>query len=127
MTETTLDYRLVRAIREGAGALPDDVGRLRAYLRTIESLLAEKATELEPSWEQACAVAAEIETLQSLETAVADRAIAIRAADLETVRGKLAIWAELSPGSEDEDMGSPRNRLVLSVASDIDRLLGRAG
>ena len=127
MMETTLDDRLVRAMREGAGVLPADIGSLRGYLRTIEALLAEKAAEVEPSWEQACAVAAEIETLQSLELAVAERAIAIRAEDLHTVRGKLAIWAALSPESGDEDIGSPRNRLVLSVATDIDRLLGRAG
>ena len=74
--ESKLDYRLVHAIRGGAEALPNDITCLRGYLRMIEALLAEKAAELEPSWEQACAVAAEIETLQSLEVAVAERAIA---------------------------------------------------
>jgi hypothetical protein len=127
MMESTLDYRLVRAMREGTGALPADVGCLRGYLRMIEALLAEKAADLEPTWEQACAVAAEIETLQSLEAAVAERAIAIRAEDLATVGGKLAIWAALPPDADDADAGSLRNRLVLSVAADIDRLLGRAG
>jgi hypothetical protein len=127
MMKTGLDYRLLKAIRGGAEALPDDIGCLRGYLRTIETLLADKAGELEPSWDQACAVAAEIETLQALETTVAERAIAIRAETLETVRGKLAIWRVLSPGTEDESAESPRNRLVASVVRDIDRLLGRAG
>ena len=125
-TGSKLDYRLVAAMRQGTDALPDDVGQLRGYMRMIGTLLAEKAAELEPSWEQACAAAAEIETLQNLEVAVAERAVAIRAESLETVRGKLAIWRTLAPGAEDEDMVSPRNRLVLSVEADIDRLLGRA-
>jgi hypothetical protein len=117
-----LDYRLVRALRQGSGALPDDVAQLRGYMRMIGTLLAEKAAELEPSWEQACAAAAEIETLQNLEAAVAERAIAIRAESLETVRGKLAIWRALGPASDDDDMRSPRNRLILSVEADLERL-----
>lgn len=117
-----LDYRLVRALRQGTDALPDDIAQLRCYMRMIGTLLAEKAAELEPSWEQACAAAAEIETLQNLEAAVAERAIAIRAESLETVRGKLAIWRALGPGSEDDDMRSPRNRLILSVEADLERL-----
>jgi hypothetical protein len=117
-----LDYRLVRALRQGTDALPDDVAELRGYMRMIGTLLAEKAAELEPSWEQACAAAAEIETLQNLEAAVAERAIAIRAESLETVRGKLAIWRALGPASDDDDMRSPRNRLILSVEADLERL-----
>jgi hypothetical protein len=123
--ESTLDTRLVRAIRGGADALPNDITCLRGYLRMITSLLAEKAAELEPSWEQACAIADEIETLQSLEVAVAERAISIEADTLEAVLGKLAIWRSLSPGTEDEDLGSHRNRLILSVEADVDRMLGR--
>jgi hypothetical protein len=123
---TKLDYQLVRAMHEGADALPGDIPALRGYLRMIEALLREKASELEPSWEQACAVAAEIETLQSLEIAVAERAIAMPADCLETVRGKLAIWRALAPGCEDGDMRSPRNRLIVSVEKDLDRLLSRA-
>ena len=69
-------------------------------------LLAEKAAELEPSWEQACAAAAEIVTLQDLETTVAERAIAVRAESLKDVRAKLAIWRALAPGAEDGDMGT---------------------
>jgi hypothetical protein len=121
-TGSKLDYRLVRAIRQGTDALPDDVGQLRGYMRMIGTLLAEKAAELEPSWEQACAAAAEIETLQNLEVAVAERAVAIRAESLETVRGKLAIWRALGPASDDDDMRSPRNRLILSVEADLERL-----
>ncbi len=63
---------------------------------------------------------------RALEIAVAERAIGIRGETLEMVRGKLAIWRALGPGSDDEDMGSPRNRLILSVEADIDALLGRA-
>ena len=120
-TGSRLDYRLVRALRQGTDALPDDVAELRGYMRMIGMLLAEKAAELEPSWEQACAAAAEIETLQNLEVAVAERAVTIRAESLETVRGKLAIWRALGPASDDE-MRSPRNRLILSVEADLERL-----
>ena len=125
-TEAKIDCLLVRALREGSEALPGDIRALTGCLAMIATLLEEKAAELEPSWEQVCAVAAEIETLQSLEVAVAERAIAIRADTLETVRGKLAIWRALAPGAEDENMTSPRNRLILSVEADIERLLGRA-
>ncbi len=118
----SLDNHLVRAIRQGGGVLPADLDRLRGYLRLIGSLLAEKASELEAGLEAADASAAEIETLQRLENAVAERAIGIRAADLRTVRDKLAIWRALSAGSEDGDMASPRNRLVLSVEADLERL-----
>ncbi len=122
VTEQKLDINLLRAMRDGTAALPPDLGKLRGYLRLIGSLLEEKAAELEPSWEQACATAAEIETLQNLEAAVAERAIAIRAESLETVRGKLAIWRALGPASDDDDMRSPRNRLILSVDADLERL-----
>ncbi len=119
-----LDYRLVRAIREGTDALPDDVGQLVRYLRLIESLLAEKASEIEPTWELACAAATEVETLHALEAAVAERVIAIEADGLEAIRGKLAIWRALADGDEDGDPASLRNRLILSVAADLERLAG---
>jgi hypothetical protein len=109
-------------MRRGARELPKDLGRLRDYLRTIEVLLGEKAAELEPSWEQACAAAAEIVTLQKLEATVAERAIGVRAESLGDVRAKLAIWRALAPGAEDGDMRTPRNRLVLSVEADLERL-----
>ena len=51
--------------------------------------------------------------------------LCLSADSLETVRGKLALWRALAPGTEDESMASPRNRLVLSVETDIERLLGR--
>ena len=113
-------------MRDGADALPGDITSLRGYLRMIEALLEEKAAELEPSWEQACAVAAEIETLQALEVAVAERAIAMRADSLEMMRGKLAIWRALAPDGDDGDMRSPRNRLILSVENDLEHMLNRA-
>ena len=122
MTGTKLDNRLVRALREGADALPGDLGELRGYLRLIESLMAEKARELEPTWNQACASAAEILTLQTLESTVAERAIAVRAGSVAEVRAKLAIWRALAPGAEDDDLRTPRNRLILSVEADLQRL-----
>ena len=100
-TEPKIDYLLVRALREGSQALPGDIRALRGYLAMIGTLLEEKATELEPSWEQACAVAAEIETLQALELAVAERAIALPADSIEAVRGKLAIWQALGPEADE--------------------------
>ncbi len=120
-TEPLLDYQLVRALHEGSQALPGDIRTLGGYLKMIGTLLQEKATELEPSWDQACAMAAEIETLQALELAVAERAIAVPAHSIEAVRGKLAIWQALGPDSED-DPQSPRNRLILSVDADLERL-----
>ena len=70
-----LDDRLTRAMRGGAAALPGDLALLRSYLRLIAGLLEEKATDLEQDWGQACAAAAEIETLHGLEGSVAERAI----------------------------------------------------
>ena len=89
----------------------------------IGVLLAEKAAELEPSWEEACAAASEIDALQTLELNVAERAIGIRAETLADVRGKLAIWRALGPGTEDLDMTSPRNRMILSIDADLERLV----
>jgi hypothetical protein len=91
----------------------------------IGTLLDEKAAELEPSWEQACAAAAEIETLQALERAVAERAIALPAGSIEAVLSKLAIWEALGPEA-DECEESARTRLVLSVRADLERM-SRAG
>jgi len=122
VTEQYLDINLVRAMREGTSALPADLGKLRGYLRMIGALLEEKARELEPSWEQACASAAEITTLHNLETAVAERAIAVRSEGIEQVLTKLAIWRALAAGGEDGDLRSPQSRLVLSVEADLERL-----
>jgi hypothetical protein len=125
VTEQHLDINLLRAMREGTSALPADLGKLRGYLRMIAALLEEKARELEQSWEQACAAAAEISTLQDLETSVAERAISVRAESLEQVRAKLAIWRALASGGEDGDLRSPQSRLVLSIEADLERLSNR--
>jgi hypothetical protein len=117
-----LDYRLMRAIRNGIGELPGDLGQLRDYLRTIGELLAEKAAELEPSWDEACAAAAEIATLQDLEATVVERAIEVPAEGLKDVRAKLAIWRALAPGCDEGDMEAPLNRLILSLEADLERL-----
>ena len=119
---TKLDDRLLRAMKEGCDALPGDLDRLAGYLSIVTSLLAERAAELEPSWAMARAAAAEIETLQMLEHAIAERAISVRAATLHEVRSKLAIWHALAPGADDGDPGAPRNRLIHSIDVDLARL-----
>jgi hypothetical protein len=127
MTTTNhLDDRLVRALRDGALALPGELTTLRRYLETIDRLLGEKAAELEPTWAQALASAAEIETLQALEGAVAERAITVEAEDIGAVQAKIAIWKALAAGAPDGDLASPRNRLILSVERDLDRIARRS-
>ena len=69
-----LDDGLLRALQEGAAALPQDLNRLRDYLGTVQDLLAEKANEFEPSWDMAQANLAETETLLVLEEMILDRA-----------------------------------------------------
>ena len=49
-------------------------------------------------------------------------AIAVPADGLDGVRTKLAIWRALAAGAEDGDMRTPRNRLILSVEADLERL-----
>lgn len=123
-TNGTLDYRLVHAMRQGVDALPADLERLRSYIRLIDTLLVEKAGEMEASLEAADEAASEIETLLNLEAAVTERAIGILARDLPAVLDKLAIWRTLSPGDAETGLSSPRNRLVLSVEADLERLAG---
>jgi hypothetical protein len=95
---------------------------LRAYLRMIDGLLEEKACELEPTWAHACSVAAEIDTLQSLEAAVVDRAIGVRAQDLDGVRAKLSIWRAVATQGQWDESSAPLDRLVLSIDADLARL-----
>lgn len=121
MDATKLDNRLVRALREGQQALPSDLARLNGYMKLIGALLEEKAAELEPTWALALAAAAEVETLQDLETAVAGRACAVEACSIAGVLTKLAIWQAL-PSEEEPTETSLRDRLVLSVRSDLERL-----
>ena len=113
---------MLAALRTGAGALPSELGALGDCLGTIGLLLAEKAAELEPSWSEALAVAAEIETLLELEAAVAERAIAIPATSPEELRAKVGIWKALAAGSDDPDSESPHARLLLSIEADIHRI-----
>jgi hypothetical protein len=121
-----LDIRLVRAMRRGAGELPGDLELLRGYLRTITLLLAEKAVELDTTWNDSCLAAAEIETLLDLEATVIERAIGVRAASLVDVQTKLAIWRGASIAAQEDDTNSLRTRLIYSVEADLARLtLGR--
>jgi hypothetical protein len=114
-----MDYRQAGSALQCSAALADDLGALGDYLAMLGVLLAEKAAELEPSWEAACAAGAEIETLQAFEGAVAERAIALRAGSIAEIRAKLAIWRALTPGAEEADPESARDRLILSVEADL--------
>jgi len=117
-----VDDQLMRALREGPGALPADLDRLRGYLQLIGALLAEKAHEREPDWAQALAAGAEIETLQVLEQAVVEKAIGVPARTLWAVLTKLAIWQDIEPGGDDAGSPSQRDRLVVSARRDVERL-----
>ena len=116
------DDEVLAALRTGADALPSELGALGDCLGTIALLLAEKAAELEPSWSEALAVAAEIETLLELEAAVAERAIAIPATSPAELRAKVGIWKALVAGSDDPNSESPHARLLLSIEADIHRI-----
>jgi hypothetical protein len=113
---------LATALRSGAGELPSELGALGDCLHTVGLLLAEKAGELEPSWSEALAAAAEIETLLELERAVAERATTLQARSLDEVRTKIGIWKTLTAGESDAGPGLHRDRLILSIEADIDRL-----
>jgi hypothetical protein len=117
-----LDQRLIWVMRCGTAEIPEDLEQLEDYLETIGALLAEKAAELEPTWEQACAAAAEIATLQQLELAVAERAIGLRAVSLPDVRAKLAIWRVLASTAGDAEPDAPCGRLALSIEADLERI-----
>ena len=116
------DNGLIRVLQAGGGELPPDFALLGDCLHTLGILLAEKATELEPSWSDALAVAAEIETLLALEAAVAERAIAIPATTTAELRAKVAIWRALGEGEAEADPDSACGRLLLSIDADLARL-----
>lgn len=118
---TKIDNGLVGALLAGAGELPTELGALGDCLDTIARLLAEKASELEPSWSDALVAAAEVETLLALEAAVTARAVTVRAGNLDDVRAKLGIWRVLAAAADPETL-SPRDGLVLSIADDLDAL-----
>ena len=116
------DNGLMAALRSGVGELPNDLGALADCLETIAVLLAEKANELEPSWGEALAAAAEVETLLELEAAVAERVIGVRAASLAEVRRKIAIWQTLADGCDEACADPFRDRLIDSIDADLARL-----
>ena len=122
MQNSRVDNRLMRALRQGAEALPDDLGRLHEYLMLIGGLLGEKANDHEETWALALAAAAEIETLQRLEGAVTEKAIAVPARDLGEVLIKFAIWNALVAGGDAEEGNCDRDRLIRSIRNDIERL-----
>jgi hypothetical protein len=122
MGSPTVDDRLMRALREGPDALPEDLNRLYAYLMLIGGLLAEKATEHEPTWQLAEAAGLEVATLHDLEAVVADKAIRVPAGCLGGVLTKLAIWQALEPTGEEQTDATLRDRLVASVRRDLEKL-----
>ncbi|MFO1106331.1 MAG: hypothetical protein U1E34_09520 [Amaricoccus sp.] len=125
--EILLDDKLVRALSEGMRALPEDLGQLAGYLRLLDGLLWEKASEHEETWRQLAASAAEIETLLGLQNAVAERAIVMRAETLPAVLLKFDIWRALGAGAEDQDSATDwtatRERLVRSIEADLVRMV----
>jgi len=127
MQDSRVDDRLMRALREGADALPEDLNRLHEYLMLVGGLLGEKATEHEETWALALAAAAEIETLQKLELAVTDKVVAVPARDLCEVRIKFAIWDALVAGGGTDEDCCDRDRLIRSIRKDIDRIARGAG
>jgi hypothetical protein len=125
--EVSLDGGLMRALRGGAEAMPADLERLRAYLTMTRDLLAEKASEIEPTWALACQAAAEVETLHRLERQVVEKTASVPATNLREVLIKLDVWAEQASTAEDDAL--PRDAIVRSVRRDLERLLaiGSAG
>jgi hypothetical protein len=92
----------------------------------IGRLLAEKAVEHEPSWSLANAAAAELQTLQDLESIVVRKVARVRAQALDEVLTKLAIWEALEPSEEGDEI-SLRDSLVHSVRLDLQRLARDGG
>ncbi len=122
-----LDRALMQAMRSGPAALPADLGVLGRYLSTIDTLLAEKADAYEEDWFDVCEAAAEIDTLQQLETSVAERSIAVPADTLEAVLAKFEIWRALEAGADETATGdSLRDRIVRSIEEDVVRIARRA-
>jgi hypothetical protein len=119
-----MDGGLMRVLRGGTAALPNDLDRLQDYLSMTAQLLTEKATELEPSWAQARMAAAELETLLRLERQVAEKAADVPAASLREVLVKLDIWASLDPCDEEAPMEDGRDSLVRAARRDLARLMG---
>jgi hypothetical protein len=113
---------LLRALNEGPAVLPDDAWELLHLLQIIEQLLAEKASNREANWREACVAATEIETLQSIEALIAARAAALRGRDIEEVRAKLEIWSLL----EEQAAGSEESLtlLIASIRRDVICLAG---
>ena len=116
-----LDNGLVAALRAGACELPSDLVALGDCLRTVGVLLAEKASELEPSWDEARAIGAEIATLLELEGAIVERACAVASASAADLRAKIAILKALDAGEPEADADDRRYRLILSIGDDLDR------
>ena len=121
MRQVKVGQGLLRALREGGDALPEDLEELHGYLKLIGDLLSEKAIEHEPSWSLALAAAAELQTLQGLEAMVARKAAQVQARALGQVLTKLAIWQALE-SSDDGEETSLRDSLVHSVRLDLQRL-----
>lgn len=120
------DTRLARALQEGPEVLPGDAEALTGYLDMIAGLLADHASERQGSWSMAVEAASEVADLLALEEVVAERAISLRAENVESVLQKLRIWRRLDSDDgecDDEDgRATVRDRLVLSVEADLTRM-----
>lgn len=123
MLDTMIDDGLMRVLRGGVNEMPDDLTRLHAYLKLVAGLLAEKATEHEPTWEMVRQSAAEIETLHDLEFQVGEKAADVPATNLYGVLTKLMIWETLSGSCSGGDEPSVSDDLVRSVRKDLETIV----
>lgn len=123
MLDIMVDDGLMRVMRHGKREMPNDLARLRTYLEMVSRLLSEKAREVEPDWALAEAAIAEIETLQMLETQVAEKVASLHAETLIDIQNKLVIWELLNSLGDDGEEESGLTQLVGSIKRDLDNIL----
>lgn len=122
MCGVTCESDLMAVLKQGACALPDDLGLLHGYMKLIAGLLAEKAHENQPTLALENAAGAEIETLLRLEALVAARVSEAECQTYACLRAKLDIWNAMTAPDSDE---IPRELIVRSVRADVTRLADR--
>ena len=122
VVESTIDDGFLLVLRHGKDKLPDDLDRLLSFLGTISVLMEEKALELQPDFDLEHASGVELETLHDLQRVVAGKALGVPASSLRDVLCKLAIWTALDGSTGEESEHCIRDRLIMSVRRDLERL-----